>query len=190
MIFTHNNPHLWVQTTFMSFWFYSVASNRLVCLIATTRSEHCHLTAHLATQTKLSRFSKNLLQIGFICQQSICPEFRDLLYLIQCYGPSLWTYPGVIFCSNYKSLRLEKTFLFCFFCRSPTARSPGRGQGKMGTAPLQVKAVQKYSGDPKTGHIWFLIGQQQAGCEIVSCFGMVNQHKPFYIYAIPSNFAI
>ena len=29
MIFAHNNPHLWVQTTFMSLWFYIVASNHL-----------------------------------------------------------------------------------------------------------------------------------------------------------------
>ena len=34
-IFAHNNPlfgcnpHLWVQTTFMSLWFYSVAKNQL-----------------------------------------------------------------------------------------------------------------------------------------------------------------
>ena len=27
MIFTHNNPLLWVQTTFMLLWFYSVAYN-------------------------------------------------------------------------------------------------------------------------------------------------------------------
>ena len=28
MIFTHNNPYLWGQTTCMSLWFYSVESNQ------------------------------------------------------------------------------------------------------------------------------------------------------------------
>ena len=29
MIFSHNNPHLWVQTTFVSHWFYSVTCNQM-----------------------------------------------------------------------------------------------------------------------------------------------------------------
>ena len=29
MIFKHNNLYMWVQTTFVSLWLYSVASNQL-----------------------------------------------------------------------------------------------------------------------------------------------------------------
>ena len=32
MLFAHNNPHLWVQSTFMSLWFYSVICTNVTWL--------------------------------------------------------------------------------------------------------------------------------------------------------------
>ena len=50
LLFTQNNPHLWVQTTFMSLWFYTVASVNDVHI----KSHLSHIFSKLKSHLKYS----------------------------------------------------------------------------------------------------------------------------------------
>ena len=115
MIFTHNNPHLWVQTTFMSLWFYSVASNHL--------EKWCtHWTTFMWWLSPLFRgvcfaqSSARLAQLQLSCLVNIkhlTAQFwpPSLLWgqfnKSTCYGTKAWIYHffSIIFCLWTLSIR-------------------------------------------------------------------------------------